>query len=38
MGIERSAFLVGEDGKLEETWYKVAPKATAENLLKALAG
>lgn len=37
MGIERSAFLVGEDGKLEEVWYKVAPKATAENLLKALA-
>ncbi len=38
MGIERSAFLVGADGKLEEVWYKVAPKATAENLLKALAG
>ncbi len=37
MGIERSAFLVGEDGKLEEVWYKVAPKATAENLLAALA-
>jgi thioredoxin-dependent peroxiredoxin len=38
MGIERSAFLVGEDGRLEEVWYKVAPKATAENLLRALAG
>jgi peroxiredoxin Q/BCP len=38
MGIERSAFLVGADGKLEDVWYKVAPKATAENLLKALAG
>lgn len=38
MGIERSAFLVGADRKLEEVWYKVAPKATAENLLKALAG
>ncbi len=38
MGIERSAFLVGEDGKLEDVWYKVAPKATAENLLKVLAG
>jgi len=37
MGIERSAFLVGEDGTLEEVWYKVAPAATAENLLKALA-
>ncbi|HTT90940.1 MAG TPA: thioredoxin-dependent thiol peroxidase [Acidimicrobiales bacterium] len=37
MGIERSAFLVGEGGKLEQVWYKVAPKATAENLLQALA-
>ncbi len=38
MGIERSAFLVGEDGKLQQVWYKVAPAATADNLLKALAG
>jgi thioredoxin-dependent peroxiredoxin len=38
MGIERSAFLVGEDGKLQQVWYKVAPAATAENLLKALEG
>jgi peroxiredoxin Q/BCP len=37
MGIQRSAFLVGEDGTLENVWYKVAPAATAENLLKALA-
>ncbi len=37
MGIQRSAFLVGEDGVLENVWYKVAPAATAENLLKALA-
>jgi thioredoxin-dependent peroxiredoxin len=37
MGIERSAFLVGEDGNLEEVWYKVAPAATAEKLLNALA-
>ena len=36
MGIQRSAFLVGEDGTLEKVWYKVAPAATAENLLKAL--
>jgi hypothetical protein len=28
---------VGEDGALENVWYKVAPAATAENLLKALA-
>ena len=37
MGIERSAFLVGPDGTLEQVWYKVAPTATATNLLKALA-
>jgi peroxiredoxin Q/BCP len=37
MGIERSAFLVSEDGTLEKVWYKVGPAATAENLLKALA-
>jgi peroxiredoxin Q/BCP len=37
MGIERSAFLVGPDGTLEQVWYKVAPAATAANLLKALA-
>lgn len=36
MGIERSAFLVGEDGRLEQVWYKVSPAATAQNLLKAL--
>jgi len=37
MGIERSAFLVGPDGRLEEVWYKISPAATAENLLKAVA-
>jgi peroxiredoxin Q/BCP len=36
MGIERSALLVGEDGALEQVWYKVSPAATVENLLKAL--
>ena len=36
MGIIRSAFLVDEKGKLEDVWYKVSPKATAENLLKAI--
>ena len=35
MGIERSAFLVGPDGTLEEVWYKVSPAATAQNLLHA---
>jgi peroxiredoxin Q/BCP len=38
MGIVRSAFLVDEKGKVAEAWYKVSPKDTAANLLKALAG
>jgi len=38
MGIERSAFLVDEQGVLSHVWYKVAPAATAENLLSALSG
>lgn len=37
MGILRSAFLVDEKGKIAEAWYKVSPKDTAANLLKALA-
>lgn len=36
MGVERSAFLIGADGKIEEAWYKVSPKDTPVNLLKAL--
>ena len=36
MGIVRSAFLIDEKGKVAEAWYKVSPKATAENLLKSL--
>jgi peroxiredoxin Q/BCP len=36
MGIIRSAFLVDEKGKIEQAWYKVSPKATPTNLLKAL--
>ena len=36
MGIVRSAFLVDEKGKLAEVWYKVSPKDTTSNLLKAL--
>lgn len=36
MGIERSAFLVGADGKLEAVWYKVKPKDTQTNLLAVL--
>ena len=36
MGIVRSAFLVGENGKLAEVWYKISPKDTPKNLLAAL--
>ena len=36
MGIERSAFLVGEDGVLQQVWYKVSPAGTVENLLAAV--
>lgn len=37
MGIERSAFLVDEQGDLAEVWYKISPKDTQKNLLAALA-
>ncbi|HTW08175.1 MAG TPA: thioredoxin-dependent thiol peroxidase [Acidimicrobiales bacterium] len=37
MGTERSAFLVGKDGRLEQVWYKISPAATASNLVKAVA-
>lgn len=37
MGIVRSAFLIGANGKIEQAWYKVSPKDTPANLLKALA-
>ncbi len=36
MGIIRSAFLVDEEGLIAEAWYKVSPKDTATNLVKAL--
>ncbi|MHB1928672.1 MAG: thioredoxin-dependent thiol peroxidase [Acidimicrobiales bacterium] len=36
MGIERSAFLVGEDGTLRDVWYKISPKETPERLVAAL--
>ena len=36
MGILRSAFLIDEKGKVEQAWYKVSPKDTPTNLLKAL--
>ena len=37
MGIERSAFLVDDHGKIANTWYKVSPVDTPKNLLAALA-
>jgi thioredoxin-dependent peroxiredoxin len=37
MGIERSAFLIDEKGKIAEAWYKVSPADTPKNLLAALA-
>lgn len=36
MGIIRSAFLVGADGRLEAVWYKISPKDTPLKLLAAL--
>lgn len=36
MGIIRSAFLIDEDGNVADAWYKISPKDTAPNLLKAL--
>ncbi len=36
MGIERSAFLVGADGRVEQAWYKISPKDTPTRLLEAL--
>jgi peroxiredoxin Q/BCP len=36
-GIVRSAFLIDEDGTIAQAWYKVSPKDTVTNLLKAIA-
>jgi peroxiredoxin Q/BCP len=36
MGIERSAFLVDEKGKIAQAWYKISPKDTPAKLLEAL--
>jgi peroxiredoxin Q/BCP len=36
MGIIRSAFLVGDDGKIAEAWPKISPKDTPKKLLAAL--
>lgn len=36
MGIERSAFLIDEKGKISHVWYKISPKATPVALVEAL--
>jgi peroxiredoxin Q/BCP len=36
MGIERSAFLIDEKGKVAQAWYKISPKDTPVKLLDAL--
>ncbi len=36
MGIIRSAFLIDERGKLLQVWYKISPKKTIPEILKAL--
>lgn len=36
MGVQRSAFLIGEDGKVTHAWPAVSPKDTPTNLLAAL--
>lgn len=36
LGIIRSAFLIDEKGKVEQTWYKISPKDTPKKLLAAL--
>ena len=36
MGIERSAFLIDANGIIQEAWYKISPKDTPLNLIKAL--
>ena len=38
MGVQRSAFLVDEDGKVAEAWPKISPKDTPTKLLAALDG
>lgn len=35
-GVQRSAFLIDENGAVEKAWYKVSPQDTPTNLLTAL--
>ena len=36
MGIIRSAFLISEDGTIQEAWYKISPAKTVPSVLAAL--
>jgi len=38
MGVERSTFLIDEEGRVEEAWRKVKPAEDAANVAKALGG
>lgn len=38
LGIVRSSFLIDENGRVEQVWYKVSPKDTVPKARKALAG
>ena len=35
-GVQRSAFLIDEDGRIADAWYKISPADTPQNLLHAL--
>ena len=37
MGITRSSFLIDEQGKIFQAWYKIKPEETAPKALQALA-
>ncbi len=36
LGVVRSAFLIGADGRIEHAWYKISPKDTPAKLAAAL--
>ena len=36
MGVQRSAFLIDENGKISHAWPKISPKDTPTRLLEAL--
>lgn len=38
VGIIRSSFLIDEQGRIMEAWYKVAPKNTVPNVIGVIAG